>query len=182
MIIRNVDKKIEFLQNEIISKNEIIQNLFRYNTRKDNNVNKNAGNIKDSSDTCLCRTCSSKDWSICIDASSPCNNTPIHRSTETQLKSVRKEKHKEYFHKVTITALSPRNNVMLSDKSNNHNVSKSGNVNKRETSFSKTDNNYWPPGTVALVGDLTVNGFDKNRVWTMVMLRFLIFLLPELEK
>ena len=53
---------------------------------------------------------------------------------------------------------------MLSDKSNNHNVSKSGNVNKRETSFSKTDNNYWPPGTVALVGELTVNGFDKNRV------------------
>ena len=71
---------------------------------------------------------------------------------------------------------------MLSDKSDNHNVSKSGNVNKRETSFSKTDNNYWPPGTVALVGDLIVNGFDKNRVWTMVMLRFFIFLLPELEK
>ena len=42
---------------------------------------------------------------------------------------------------------------MLPDNLGNCNVSKSDNVNEHETSFSKTDNNYWPPGTFAIAGD-----------------------------
>ena len=65
----------------------------------------------------------------------------MHRSIDTRLKTVRKEKHKEYLHKVNITPLSPRN-VMLLDNPDNCYVSKSDDVNERETSFSKTDSNY----------------------------------------
>ena len=61
------------------------------------------------------------------------------------------EKHKEYLHKANIT--SPRMDVMLPDNLGNCNVSKSDNVNEHETSFSKTDNNYWPHGTFVIVGD-----------------------------
>ena len=44
------------------------------------------------------------------------------------------------------------------------NVSKSKNVNEYETSFSKTGNNHWPPGTVGIIGDSLVNGIDEKRL------------------
>ena len=53
-IIHNLEREIEFMKNEIIVKNEILQNLIRYNTQIDN-INENAWNIKDTSDTCSCR-------------------------------------------------------------------------------------------------------------------------------
>ena len=59
-IILNLEKEIEFLRNKIISKNEIIENLLRLNTQKDN-IDQNAWNIKDTSDTSSCKICSSKD-------------------------------------------------------------------------------------------------------------------------
>ena len=52
----------------------------------------------------------------------------------------------------------------MSDKLGNHNASKSDNFNGHETSFSETDNNYWAPGTVALVGDPIVNGTEEKRL------------------
>ena len=69
----------------------------------------------------------------------------MHKSIETNLKTVRKEKHKEYLRKVNITPFSLRNDVMMSDNPNIDNVSKFGNVNKHETSFSITDSNSGPP-------------------------------------
>ena len=67
----------------------------------------------------------------------------MYRSIEIELKTGRKEKHKDYLHKVNITPLSPKNDVMQSDNFGNRNISKSDNVNEHEISFSKTDNNYW---------------------------------------
>ena len=43
-IIHNLEEEIEFMKNEIIVKNEILQNLIRYNTQIDN-INENAWNI-----------------------------------------------------------------------------------------------------------------------------------------
>lgn len=40
-IIHSLEKEIEFMKNEIIVKNEILQNLIRYNTQIDN-INENA--------------------------------------------------------------------------------------------------------------------------------------------
>ena len=53
---------------------------------------------------------------------------------------------------------------MLSDNSDNYNISKSENVNEYETNFSKTGNNYWPSGTVTIIGDWIVNGIDEKRL------------------
>ena len=36
------------------------------------------------------------------------------------------------------------------------------NVNEHETSVGKTDNNYWPPSTGAIVGDSIVNDIDEK--------------------
>ena len=60
----------------------------------------------------------------------------------TQLKTFRKERDNEYLHKVNVTIMSSRNDVMLSDNSDNCNVSISDNDNEHEISFSKTSNNY----------------------------------------
>ena len=49
--------------------------------------------------------------------------------------------------------LYPRNVVMCSDNPDNRKIPKSDNDNEHETNFSKTDNNYWPPSTVNIVGD-----------------------------
>ena len=52
---------------------------------------------------------------------------------------------------------------MLSDNPENRHVYKSGNVNEHETSFRKTDINYWPHDTCAIVGNSIVNGIDEKR-------------------
>ena len=98
--------------------------------------------VKDTSDTCSCRTCCSRNCLVCIDASSPSNKTSMYRSIATRLKTVRKENHNEYLHNVNITPLSPRIEVMLIDDPENCIVSKSDDVNEHESSLSKTDNNY----------------------------------------
>ena len=94
----------------------------------------NAWNIKDTFDACSSSPCSSKDCSVCINESTPCNETPRHRSVKTQSKTVRQENNKEYFHKVNVT--SPRN-VMLSGIPGNCKISKSDNVKEHETSVKK---------------------------------------------
>ena len=38
--LRQLETEIEFLKNEIISKNEITTNLFKYDTQKDNNIDR----------------------------------------------------------------------------------------------------------------------------------------------
>ena len=81
--------EIEFLKNKFISKNKIIQNLFRYNTQKEINIDKNTWHIKNTFNKRSCRTCNSKDSSVCIDESNPCNKIPMHRSIETLLKTVK---------------------------------------------------------------------------------------------
>ena len=53
---------------------------------------------------------------------------------------------------------------MLSDIPENCNISKSDNENEHETSVSKTENNFWPPGTVAMVRNLIVNGIDEKQL------------------
>ena len=75
---------------------------------------------------------------------------------------LRQEKRKEYLHEVNVTPL--RNDVLCSENPDNCNVSKSDNVNERKTSFSKTDNNYLPPGTAAIVGDSIVKGINEKRL------------------
>ena len=97
--------EIEFLKNKFISKNKIIQNLFRYNTQKEINIDKNTWHIKDTFNKRSCRTCNSKDSSVCIDESSPCNKIPMHRSIQTLLKTVKTRN-------ASITPLFPRNEEM----------------------------------------------------------------------
>ena len=80
------------------------------------------------------------------------------------VKTVKKEKHTKYLHRVDITLLSPRNDFMLLDNPNNRNVSISDDVNEQKASFSKTDNTYWPPGIASIVGGSIVNGIDK-KLW-----------------
>ena len=82
----------------------------------------------------------------------------------TRLKTVRKEKHKEYLHNVNITPLSPRIEVMLIDDPENCIVSKSDDVNEHESSLSKTDNNYQPHCTVAVGVDSIVKDIDEKRL------------------
>ena len=136
--------------------------MFRFNTQKDNNVtDKNTWNIKDTSDISFSRPCSSKDCPACLNESTPCNETPMHRSINTKSKTVRQENNKEYFHKVNATI--PRN-VMLSDIPGNWKISKSDGVKEHETSVSKTGNNYWPLGNVATVEESIVNGIDEKRL------------------
>ena len=57
--------------------------------------------------------------------------------------------------------MSPRN-VMLSGIPGNCKISKSDNVKEQKTSVSKTDNNYWPTGTVATLEESIVNGIDEK--------------------
>lgn len=51
---------------------------------------------------------------------------------------------------------------MLSDNPDNRNISKPDDVKEHETNFSKSDNDYWPPGTVAVNEDSTVNGIIEK--------------------
>ena len=88
----------------------------------------------------------------------------MHRSIEIQLKSGRKEKHKECLHKVSFTPFSTRNDSILPKNPDSRYVSKSGTVNERETSFSEADINYWPYVTCAIVGDSAVNDIDEKRL------------------
>ena len=67
-------------------------------------------------------------------------------------------------YKVNIMSLSPRSDIMLSCNPDNRNVSKSDNVNEHKTSFSKTDNNYWLPVTVALAGNPILNCIGEKRL------------------
>ena len=88
----------------------------------------------------------------------------MHRSTETLWKTVRKDKQKKYQYKVNTRPLSPRNDIILSDNPDDCNISKSDNADEHEASISKTDNNYWPAGSVAIVGDSIGNGINKKRL------------------
>ena len=53
---------------------------------------------------------------------------------------------------------------MLSDNPDNCNFSKSNNVNKHETSFSKSDSNYCQAGTCAIIGNLILNGINEKQL------------------
>ena len=147
--------------------------MFRYDTEKDNNIDRNTWKIKYTSDKSSRRACSSKKFSVC--------KTPMHRSIDIQLKNVRLEKNKEYLHKVNIAALFPRNNVMLQGNLDNHTVSKSDIIKKYKTSFRKTDNNYWLPGTLSIVGDSIVKELDKKRLSMNIEIELEFLIEMELE-
>ena len=65
--------------------------MFGYDIQEDNNIDENTWSVKDFFNTASRKTCNSKDCSVHIDESCPCHETPLHRSSETQLKSFRRE-------------------------------------------------------------------------------------------
>ena len=162
---------MNFWKKENISKNEIIQNLFIYNTQKDNNIDENAWNIKDISNTSFFQNMWFKDCSVCIDESSSCSKIPMHRSIETQLKTARQEKHKEQLHKLDIT--SPRNNAMLSNNPDNCNVYKKMLMNTKLVLVKLAIGHLvlW----LSLETQLWTASVKNGWVWTIISLRFLIF-------
>ena len=140
-IIATLEKKVEFLKTEICSKNEIINKLLNNNIQKNNNDNMegeiwNFGDTYNTSDShSVCSTVKSRDS---LDKSSEINiicHELSKRNIDDQLKTIRKEKHKEYLHKAGCKSPSLENNK------NNENPKQCDNLQDRNIDIKATKGN-----------------------------------------
>ena len=167
-IIATLEKETEFLKTEICSKNEIINKFLSNNTQKNNNDNMK-GEIWDFGNTCntsdsqsVCSTVKSRDSLAIFSEINIISHKPSKRNIDDQLKTIRKENHKEYLHNVDCKS------PLMENNKNNKNPKQCDNLQDRNVDKKQpketNNNSLWPSGTCAIVGDSVVNGIDEKRL------------------
>ena len=154
-IIATLEKEIEFLKTGICSKNDIINTFLNNNTQKNNNNNMER-EIWDFGDTCntsdshsVCSRVKSRDSLAKFSEINIISHWPSKRNIDAQLKTIRKEKHKEYLHNAGCKSPLIENSKNIENPKQCDNL-QDRNVDKKQPR--ETNNNsLWPSGACVIV-------------------------------